>query len=53
MHTVKLVHVAQAKGHALQVDPLKKYASWQVVHEFAPLQFLQGSEQEMQLGELR
>lgn len=47
------MQVAQDRGHALQVDPLKKYASWQVVHEFAPLQFLQGSEQEIQLGELR
>jgi hypothetical protein len=47
------VQVAQIKGQAEQVVPVKKNASWHVTHAIAELQLAQGSEQAIQLGELR
>ena len=47
------MQVAQAKGQAEQVVPVKKNESWQVTQATAELQFAQGSEHAIQLGELR
>jgi hypothetical protein len=53
VQTAKEVHVAQLRGHWLQVVPDKKNPVWQLKQDVCPLQFSQGSEQAIQFGEFK